>query len=178
MNLQIKIVYNYYRNLNIFFRGIRMDINCETCYLYQIADINLSSRTLKETTEINNSYKLIDESCIDIFKQKIINTKPVGNSNMLYENVNIARKGDIIFSLKQNFIKGELCAALIEEDNILVPNNSFALIIPKDKSKSDDLMFLLKDDYVISQIKPLDTGSNYFNITVKELNNILIPTQT
>lgn len=154
-----------------------MDINCETCYLYQVADINLSSRTLKETTEINNTYKLIDESCIDIFEQKIINAKPVKSFDILYENVNIAKKGDIIFSLKQNFIKGEFCAALINEDNILVPSKSFALITPKDKNKSDDLMLLFKDDYVIAQIKPLDTGSNYFNISLKELNNILIPTQ-
>ena len=171
------MVYTYYRNLNIFFRGIKMDINCETCYLYQIADVNLSSRTLKETTEIDDSYRLIDESCIDIFKQKIMDTKPIKEFNVSHENVIIAKKGDIIFSLKQNFIKGEFCAALVNEDNILVPSNSFAIITPKDKNKSDALMLLLKDDYVISQIKPLDTGGNCFNITLKELNNILIPTQ-
>ena len=110
-----------------------MDINCETCYLYQIADVNLSSRTLKETTEIDDSYRLIDESCIDIFKQKIMDTKPIKEFNVSHENVIIAKKGDIIFSLKQNFIKGEFCAALVNEDNILVPSNSFAIITPKDK---------------------------------------------
>ncbi|WP_291572272.1 hypothetical protein [Clostridium sp. UBA4548] len=148
----------------------------ETLYLYQICDINLPSRVSNLPIEATQTYTLVDNECIDDKQCKIIKTKTIQNS---LENSNEyfkAFKGDFILCLKQNFIKGDLTAAFIEDEEVLVTSN-FAILTPKEYIHSDLIMWAFHQDYVISQIKPLNIGRNFFQVTADELSKILIPVE-
>lgn len=146
----------------------------ETLYLYQICDVNLSSRVKQVYLEPMKTYTCIDNDCIDDKQCKVIKTKSFNgelkDNNEFYK----AFKGDMILCLEQNFVKGDLTAAFIEEDEVLVPKN-FAILTPKEHKYADLIMWAFHQDYVISQIKPLNIGRNFFQVTVEELYKVLIP---
>lgn len=147
--------------------------NWQTLYLYQLCHINLPSREVVNLDKDLITYNIIDNDCIDDKLSKIIKTKKLKELNFNKAKFKIALKGDFIICLEQNFIKGELKAAFVEED-ILVTEN-FAVLTPKVNMNLDFLMWAFKQEYVISQIKPLNLGRKYFNVTGKELSKILIP---
>jgi hypothetical protein len=148
--------------------------NYEALYLYQICDVNLSSRINQLCLEPMKTYSLVDNDCIDERQCKIIKTKSfkaeLKDTGEFYK----AFKGDIILCLKQNFIKGDLTAAIVEEDEILIPKN-FAILTPKKYKNSDLIMWAFHQDYVLSQIKPLNIGRSFFQVTVEELSKVLVP---
>jgi len=147
--------------------------NWQTLYLYQLCHVNLPSREVVNLDKDLITYNIIDNDCIDDKASKIIKTKKLKELNSDREKFKVALKGDFIICLEQNFIKGELKAAFVEEDSLVTEN--FAVITPKVNLNLDFLMWAFKQDYVISQIKPLNLGRKYFNVTGKELSKILIP---
>lgn len=147
-----------------------MEINSETCYLYQIAEVSPYKKSL-----INKNikkYKLVNPDCVDCKMQKIVDNGEVTSEDI--DDLIIANKGDIIISLKQNFKENELCVALVEEENMLV-SQDFFIITPKEKENSEKILTLFRDEYVVSQIKPLYTGDEYFHINIQEIKNIQLP---
>ena len=149
-----------------------MEFYHEGYYLYQIADINLATRKIGDFSKVKNKYDLVDEECVNYNTQQIINTKSLNNVNFKC-NFNLAKKGDILISLKQNFKPKEFNAVILNKDYVVT--DKFAIITPKEKVNGKKLVKCFKDDYIISQIKPMDIGKDHFNINIKELSNILIP---
>lgn len=145
-----------------------------TQYLYQLANVNLNDRVSGHELERNKECSIIDCDCIDEKKSVIRQVKKyIGcekNQGEFYRAV----KNDFILCLKQNFIIGELMGAIITEDEVLV-TKEFAIITPKKREYGKILMEAFHNDYVISQIKPLNFGRNYFEITPQEIENLLIP---
>jgi hypothetical protein len=150
--------------------------NYEALYLYQICDVNLPSRVNQECLDSMKTYTIINNNCIDEKHCKIIKTQCFKENIKDNEGYYRAFRGDIILCLKQNFVKGDLTAAFVEEDEILVPKN-FAILTPKEYKYSELIMWAFHQDYVISQIKPLNIGRNYFQVTVDELCKVLIPVE-
>lgn len=148
----------------------------ETLYLYQICEINLPSRVKTCELDPTETYTLIDNECIDDKECKITKTKKFKGNSVDKDRFFKALKGDFILCLKQNFVKGDLTAAFIEEDEVYVTKN-FAILTPKEYINSDLIMWAFHQDYVISQIKPLNIGRNFFQVTADELSKVLIPVE-
>lgn len=148
-----------------------MEINSQTFYLYQIAEV-ISCEKSKISRNSNEFNKFIDENCIDVNEQKIVRKKEV--LSKISESSIVANKGDIVICLKQNFNEKNLCVALVEDDNILV-SKEFAVIIPKKNRSSEKIFSLFRNDYIISQLKPLYSRSDQFNLSLEDINNIQLP---
>jgi len=148
----------------------------KTLYLYQICEINLSSRVKTYELDPMKTYTLIDNECIDDKECKITKTKEFRGNSQDKDRFFKALKGDFILCLKQNFVKGDLTAAFIEEDEVYVTKN-FAVLTPKEYINPDLIMWAFHQDYVISQIKPLNIGRNFFQVTPDELSKVLIPVE-
>ncbi len=148
--------------------------NHNTQYLYQLASVNLPSRIDGASVDMCKTHIIIDSSCIDDKKCKIIYKKRLEELQSRQENFYKACKNDLIICLKQNFIINELSAAIVEDEEILVTNN-FAIITPNNNEYSRILLDAFHNDYVISQLKPLKFGRNYFEIDIREIENLLIP---
>jgi len=146
----------------------------QTSYLYQLCHINLPSRLKITDTEKSKTFTIVDNDCIDEKQCKIVRTKIIDKN---LDNCGILRKalkGDFILSVNQNFIKGDLTAAFIEED-VLVTDN-FVVLTPKENIDPNIFMWAFHQEYVLSQIKPLNIGRKFFQVSIDELSKILIPT--
>lgn len=119
-----------------------MDINSETFYLYQIAEVNLPKKRMSISNFNAKDYKFVNEKCIDENIHRI--TKSFKENDIkLEKDIPIIEKGDIILPLKQDFRSTKLSIALVQENSIMLSDN-FAIIKAKEKVVAKKYYLYLK----------------------------------